>query len=220
MHCGEEFSRIGTHWRFNPDHRPSISDEQKDIITGLLMGDGYIDTRHSNPYIVLNMISPKYLEYIDEIFGSLGKGVNLDKTAEECAELNGGVKKNYSDLYTWRSCSHPELSNWSDWYVDGDKVWPEEIDLTPTVLKHWYAGDGHLNKSHNGIELTVTNERGNKSKVQNYFKKSDLPVGGWYENPNRKETRIYWNGEDRDILFDYMNEPLPGFEYKWPEDLR
>lgn len=217
MACGEDFSRIGTHWRFNPNHRPSISDEQREIVTGLLMGDGYIDTRPDNPYIVLCMISENYLQYIDDVFGVLGKGVTLDKTAEQNAKYNGGSSENYNDLYRWRSVSHPELSDWSCWYGSGDKVWPDDITLTPTVLTHWYVGDGHLNKQNGGIELTVTNERGNRSKVQRYFKQVDVPVGGWCERNNRKETRMYWHGDDRDALFEYMDEPLPDFEYKWPE---
>lgn len=220
MACGEAFDRIGTHWRYNPDHRPSFSAEQREIVTGLLMGDGYIDTRRGNPYLVVNMITEEYLQYLHNTFENFSKGVVLDKTAEECAIYNGGDVENYNEIYSWRSCSHPELSEWSNWYSSGEKVWPDDIELTPTVLKHWYVGDGHLNKSSGGIELTVTNERGNRQKVQQYFSNAGLPVGGWWENTTgRTETRMYWNGGDRDKLFEYMGNPLPGFEYKWPKDL-
>jgi len=113
------------------------------------MGDGCINTGGKNPCLQCEMISPNYLKYIDGKFGVFGKGVSLKKTAKESAkqcrdrEFRPDAKeKNYSDVYYWRSMAHPELQKFADWYSTGTKVWPSDTELTPTVLKHWYCGDG------------------------------------------------------------------------------
>jgi len=235
--CGNEYQRIGGHWS-HPNSscsHPSFTDHQQEIITGLLMGDGTIGTANKNPHIRAEMISPNYLEYIADEFGALGSEVSLKHTAAESAKHNrdsgfrpNAEAENYSDLYLWYSMSHPELQKFAEWYNSGKKVWPEDIQLTPTVLKHWYCGDGHWanSSSHNRIEIAMANEVNNTEKVDQMFRNVGLPAPSNYAISEQQNKSNYlkcnaeFTVEQSKKLWEYMGEQLPDFEYKWPQCYR
>ena len=222
--CGEEYQNLAQHWRYSPSHRPELTQKQLEITTGLLMGDGSINPSSKNCHLETEMISPNYLEYLDNIFGCLGTGVRLKKTAAESAKENrdrgfdpNAKEKNYSDVYIWKTRNHPKFNEFRDWYSTGEKVWPENIELTPTVLKHWYVGDGyyHDKNTQNCISICTVNEIENVEKISQYFTNVGLP-----EPSNYTAKKAVWTVEDSYTLWDYMGEPLPDFEYKWPEEYR
>jgi len=228
--CGNKYESIGTHWSMNPScSHPSFTQHQREIITGLLMGDGCIDTCNKHPRLDVRMISENYLEYVASEFGVLGGEVRLSKTAEESAQQvrDGGLRPNadadnYSDVYAWQSMAHPELQSFADWYSSGEKVWPEDIELTPTVLKHWYCGDGYWNnnRSQNRISIAMSNEINNRNKVDELFENVGLPKPSNYSISERKNggfkcDAVFTVTQSRE-LWEYMGKPLPDFKYKWP----
>lgn len=230
--CGNEYKRIATHWSGPKScNHPSLSQEQLEIITGLLMGDGWVETRKNrNPVLKSEMISKKYLQYVDRKLGVFGNGVKLDRTAEEsardCRNRNfspGAKKENYSDIYFWSSMNHPELQDFADWYSTGEKVWPEDIELTQTTLKHWYCGDGCWNNGSesNSITISMSNEADNIEKVNKIFEESNLSPPSNYNIHTLKDGSVkcaaQFTRSQSEKLWEYMGEPLPDFEYKWPE---
>jgi len=233
--CGNEYQRIGGHWS-HPNSscsHPNFTDHQREIITGVLMGDGSINTSNKNPRLEVEMISPNYLKYIANGFGILGGDVSLTKTAAESAKRNrdsgfspNAKAENYSDLYRWRSLSHPELQEFAEWYSSGEKVWPADIQLTPTVLKHWYCGDGHWHNScaNNRIRIGMANEIDNTDKVDQVFRNVGLPSPSNYSISEReggsRNCVAEFTVEQSKELWEYMGEPLPDFEYKWPLEFR
>jgi hypothetical protein len=226
--CGEKYEKIGQHWRYSPSHRPKLTQKQLEITTGLLMGDGCMQKRSKNSYLQVRMISPNYLKYLDNVFGCLGSNISLTKTAAESAKENrdsgfspNAKEENYSDLYTWITKTHPEFNEFREWYSTGEKVWPKNIELTPTVLKHWYVGDGCYDNSgtRNSIQIAMANEVENLEKVSKYFTNVGLPEPSNY-NITENNCRAKWTKEDSQKLFEYMDEPLSDFEYKWPEEYR
>lgn len=230
--CGREFEGIGSHWMQSSCSYPALTDHQKEIIVGLLMGDGSLNRYGKNPRLQCNMISLNYLEYLDEQFGVLGTGVSLQDTAEESAKnardsgfRPNAVKENYSDVYRWQSRSHSELHEYN-WYTSGEKVWPKTIDLTPTVLNHWYSGDGNCDNSgpQGCIRIAMANEVENQEKVNQIFENAGLPSPSNYAISDRNDGSSGCNAqftvEQSKELWNYMGEPLPDFEYKWPEQYR
>lgn len=216
--CNKEYKRLGSHWRYNPKHRPLLTNKQKDIIKGLLMGDGSLDIE--NLSVKVECISKNYLKYLKNIFHSLSCDVSLKRTAEESAKRvrdNGfrpkANKENYSDMYLWYTRKIPELEQFVSWYTDVGKVWPEDIELTPTVLKHWYCGDGHKD-GRGRISIYTSNEYDNGEKLKKYFKDVDLPTPRVYES-DRGDMSLNFNRNQSKILLEYMGNPLPDFEYKW-----
>jgi hypothetical protein len=222
--CENQYERVTTHWaRSSSCSHPDLSYHQKQIITGTLMGDGIIEKDFNrNPSLVVRTITPNYLKHIDEKFGLLGTGVSACRTAEEGAKSarSSGIDKdanaeNYSKLYRWASVNHPDLHEFHDWYSTGQKVWPEKISLTPTVLKHWYCCDGHYdNREYNNrIKIAMSNEIENKKKIKSMFRRSDLPEPSNYT----KYGHIEFTVDSSKYLWEYMGEPLPDFDYKWPD---
>jgi len=231
--CRNKYEVVASHWSQSSCEYPSFTDHQRELITGLLMGDGCINTGGKNPCLQCEMISPNYLKYIDGKFGVFGKGVSLKKTAKESAkqcrdrEFRPDAKeKNYSDVYYWRSMAHPELQKFADWYSTGTKVWPSDTELTPTVLKHWYCGDGtwNNNRENNYIEIAMANEIENTEKVGQMFENVGLPSPSNYNISERKDGSETCNAQftvdQSKELWEYMGEPLPDFEYKWPRRFR
>jgi hypothetical protein len=232
--CGNSYKQIAQHWRWNSSHRPNLTNKQRQVITGLMMGDGCLNRGNKNPRVEISMISKNYLEHLDDMFGCLSNGVRISMTASESAERNmkresfpSNVvnKENYNDLYKFTTCGHPELSNFN-WYKTGRKVWPDDINLNPTILKHWYVGDGyHGNmETYSYISIALSNEVKNKEKVESYFDDSNLPIpDNWkiYKSSDERiNAEIIWNKDNSHKLFEYMGEPLPDFEYKWPKPYR
>lgn len=217
--CGQRFDNVGLHWRWNPEHRPSITNRQNQIITGVLMGDGTLYRGNKTPYLRIKMITEEYLEYLSGIFGVLTTGVELEKTANESAQsvLDSGFYEtvnieNYNNIYEMRVRCHPEFEEYESWYDSGEKVWPNNLELTPTVLKHWYCCDGTYVNNH--IEIGMSNEVDNINKVSNYFKRVGLPKPSNY-NTSNGTCIAEFSVDNSHYLLDYMGESLPGFEYKW-----
>jgi hypothetical protein len=231
--CGNNYEAIGIHWNSSPSHRPKLTQKQKEVITGLLMGDGSINRSSKTPFLEVNMTSKKYLEYVDDIFRILSTGVRYRISAKDMAEndrerdFNSDAKeKNYSDQYRLKTRSHPQLQQFAEWYSTGKKVWPEDINLTPTVLKHWYCGDGYwFNKNNqNSIRIAMSNEIGNENKIDEMFTNAGLPKPSAYSSSKREDGSKTFSAsftvEGSSTLFEYMGEPLPDFEYKWPTKYR
>jgi len=233
--CGNEYQRVATHWNQSSGcvYR-NFTKNQREVIVGLLMGDGCVDNSDGkNPRLVANMISSNYLKYVDEKFGIFSNGVSLSKTAAENAKKNRETgfnpkakEENYSDIYRWYSIRHPELEEFDSWYNSRQKLWPEDIELTPTVLKHWYCGDGHWENSgtSNYINISMSNEVENTEKVDSIFENVGLPSPDNYKIYERCSGRVDCDArftvDQSHKLWQYMGEPLPDFEYKWPEEYR
>lgn len=213
--CGNEYVAIGRHWAASDCDYQKPTEKQLDILTGSVMGDGTV-CREYNSSVQIIMKSPNYLEYLDNQFPVLGTGVRLYMTASELAEdvrernfADVVNDENYSDQYIWKTRNNPYLNPLAEWYSSGEKVFPDDIELTPTVLKHWYCGDG-MYKDESYIRLAMANEMHNKGKIERMFERVGLP------RPNSwDEHRAVWNVNETDELFDYMGESLPDFEYKW-----
>lgn len=228
--CGNRYKVVAQHWsKSNNCSHPDFTDKQLEVTVGLLMGDGCLfRSGDGHPRLQSKMISKEYLNYVDEVFGKFGKGVTLCQTAEKSAEENresgfseSANARNYSDKWRWFSMSHPDFQKFSDWYSSGEKVWPDNIKLTPTVLKHWYCGDGNFHKSGTPgcIRISMLNESRNTEKVDQMFRDSGLPVPSNYDTSKYKCDAVF-TVEDSKKLWDYMGKPLPDLQYKWPQEYR
>lgn len=232
--CGEQFQSIGQHWRrSNNCQYPKLTNKQVDIIKGLLLGDGHLASHHNKNekcHLSVNMITRKYLEYLDDIFGSLSTGVKEGPSARQRARENreSGFSPNakaedYHDVYRWRTCNHPKLDRFARWYKKIGKVWPKDIRLTPVTLKNFFVGDGRkCSNKQPYIEINISNEGENKDKVNSMFSNVDLPLPNSWDKHARDNgsisTSIRWTVKQSKELWKYMGPPLPGFSYKWPDN--
>jgi hypothetical protein len=223
--CEYSEDYAGLHWSKLPDHRPNFSDEQLEILTGILMGDGTIDNSSKNPRLCLIMTNKEYLEYLSQKFPYLSSEVSLHLTGEECnkkARKSGFIPNatNCKDQYSWRTKTHPQLSRFVDWYDSGEKVWPKDITITPKILKHLFCCDGDKKNGANGrsdyIRISSENERDNLTQVVKMFSQSGIPAPRIEDN---EWCRFCWSVSDTQDIYEHMGDPVPGFEYKWPSDI-
>ena len=223
--CQESFEQIGTHWRWNPEHRPSFSDHQHEVLTGIVMGDACVNDNGGNPCIKMSVIQREYLEELDDIFSEVSRGVEIDRLAGDVAEMNRqsgfspeAKEENYHDVYMWHTVNHPELQQYRDWYASGKKEWPKDLEITPTVLKHLYACDGTL--SHGHVQISMSNELENFQFWVSKFNELDMyPTKHSFERPEHlsgKSAYLYFPTDSSERFFDYVGSPVNGFEYKWP----
>lgn len=109
----------------------------KELIDGLLLGDGSLDKRAKNARY---RHSCKHKEYIEFIINELSKFNVITSTIydKDNGYGTGRVYQCYSKIST-------ELTiNYLRWYNDKKKVLPDDIELTKLSLLHWYIGDGCL----------------------------------------------------------------------------
>jgi len=219
-----KYERIGKHWFYSPSHRPDLTDYQNDVLLGVLMGDGCLDKPGDNALLKVSMVNRRYLEYLDGVFGVFGRGVRKTKNAEEAANssiVDDADPSNYNAVYEFITTTHPEFNQYRSWYTDGGKVW-KNIHMNDTVLSHLYVCDGTLTEQ-DQIVISMSSQRGNKDVVESAFESAGLPSPSNWNEYERKEYGGYhckaqWTQDQTEQLFDLMGDPLPGFEYKWPED--
>lgn len=218
--CGSDFERLGQHWIYSPSHRPELSEKQKEVIKGLLMGDAtYNETRSKNPKITIDSVNKKYLEKLSNIFSKISTGVKKYKTAEQSATKardsgfdEKAETKNYSDIYRLSTRSHPELKKFSNWYDEGKKF-PEDLVLTPTILKHWYVCDGSLQNKQ--FKISLTNEKENRKKIEDMFERAGLPKPNTWVN--KEYGMAIWNKKESEKIFEYIDN-MDCYEYKFPKN--
>jgi len=227
--CGEEYTRLATHWTQSGCQHKPLSDYQKEVVTGLVMGDGCVAIQDDNkyPYLIVALTKRDYLEYLsNSVFPLVSHEATMSNTAKECADSGGAFHsstdahvKDYSSMYRLNTMSHPDFANYRKWYSSGSKSFPKNIELTPTVLKHWYCGDGHLIKNSGRASIAMSNERDSRSKIVDMFKRAGFEDFSWYRYELQRDTKdnaeVRFSNEETKWFFRYMGDPPPGFEYKW-----
>lgn len=230
--CNEEFKGIGSHWQHSDCPYPELKPYQKEVITGVLMGDGTINRQNgAKPRFRLDNSNKDYVEYISDILEPYSNGVRLVKDSQEVAEhfqktgfTEGVTEETCSDVYAVWTTTSPVFGMFADWYSESGKVFPDSITLTPATLKNWFVCDGYCNKRGESyyIGVQIANERSNRDKIEEMFSSGPgINVSYWNE---RTQSGGYdyccaeFTVSASEELIDYMGGPIPGFGYKWPEN--
>lgn len=219
--CGSEYEQLGTHWQWNPEHRPTPTQEQMEILDGILMGDGTIQKNAGHNHIRLTSITKDFLDWYDEKMGVFTTGVFDLVSGEEMAAHNrergfrpNAKAENYSDQYYVNTRSHPKFNSYDDWYVGSDKRYPDELELTPLRMKMWYVTDGNMSKRRENhrpaVRIACTNENDRKGFIISMLEDAGFDAT-WAD-----ETNIYLTVGESEKFYEYIGEPVPGFEYKFP----
>jgi hypothetical protein len=120
-----------------------------ELINGTLLGDASVtfDNYNYRKYYNYKLTAKdkNFLVWFKKLIHDLG--INNSWITEE---------SNTNSMHFYiNSCPYPELMNLrKKWYVErqgehAQKIVPRDIRLTPTVLLHWYLGDGSLPRRRN-----------------------------------------------------------------------
>ena len=188
-----------------------LTERQREIIFGTLLGDGHLETQNSGKTYRLKIehcdAQREYLEWFYQEFKSWTPSQPYTKVK------NGNV---YVGIRTY---SHESLQTYGKiFYRQGQKVIPKVIEklLTPLSLAIWFMDDGSLksNKHRTYIIHTLGYKRDELEKVQKVlFKKFDLQTS--LHRQKEKYWRLYVQSPSAD-KFKRLVEPyiLPSMRYK------
>jgi len=208
--CGDDYTRLSLHWRRGDCDYPQITDKQREIAKGMVMGDAWVKHRENSPaQIRAEMNNKQFLEYLYEQMKPLSASVKMCRTAQENAERNGEKSSyGYNDSYLFTSRTAPAFNEFEEWYSSGKKVWPENLNLTPISLSVLYVCDGTLD----GLTPTIScvKEQHRKEYVLSLFQSLGI-------NASMKGHHIRLDTEQ---FFTVVGGPIKGFEHKWPESFK
>lgn len=224
--CGQRYKSIGLHWSKNDCERPSLSEKQREIIIGNLLGDGHItndckryEDRHSA--FVVTSIQKEYLEHLMDEFGVFSNSIKVSHTAEETAEnlqktgfSPNATPENCETCYQLHSRYLPTFTKLRNrFYNDGEKRFPTDLDLSPIIVRYWFAGDGTIyapaDQGDPKILIYCYAEEGREKYLKSLFREIGF-------DPRVSSGSIRFDATQTEKLFDYMGrEPVPGYEYKW-----
>lgn len=222
--CDGIFRNLGHHWRVSDCDYPRISNKQKEIIKGILMGDGCVKENNEDCHsMTIDITRPKFLKWISEEFPVLFNKPRMILTSEDRLEKDTedslfGIDENreYRDMYSVNSRVHPYFTHLrKKWYLEDGKVFPEDLELTPDLLKMWYVTDGGLSFK-NGkeqaacVRIYTKNENQRLDFLSSLF--DDIGIRNY-------QTEYAINIPEVEDFFGYIGkESVSGFEYKWAID--
>lgn len=120
------------------------SSQLKGYLTGLILGDGYIDKGVTKRAFTIKSIN---LDFINRIEETLSNTTNFNITVKQfpSSERNGVKRKAYSEL---RVNAHPYFAKkYHHFYNDYRKriITSESLSwLNPEGLANWYMSDGYI----------------------------------------------------------------------------
>ena len=124
-----------------------LSKQQKEILIGLMLGDGHLETQDNRTYRLKIEHSIKQKLYTDWLYRIWNKWV-LTKPKTRIKELNG---KQYLNYY-FNTISHGAFRFYAQQFYQGKKKFvPRLIHrwLTPLAFAVWFMDDGSIkSKSH------------------------------------------------------------------------
>lgn len=196
----------------------SITDYQKNIMWGLLMGDGWIDTEEGKTSkMAVEMVNKDFLLWVENELDDIVSSFEMRSTAEELAAKNRSYgytvnEENYNDMWRIKTRSLEYFDTLRKWYSSGVKRFPNDLELNAITLKVWYCCDGSFVQNEYPV-IYSSDQSDVRDSVLSLF--DDIDV-----NPSFTDGgggTIQFKRDDCTNFFEYVGEPPPGFEYKWPE---
>ena len=190
------FTNLGMHISQSNCIYPDLSEYHVDILIGALMGDGHV---RDTGLFEIGVINRDYLEW-------LVKELPNWLITSSGIQLNFDDRESSQDYFKIRTVSCDETKHMRNlWYNSGEKKFPlEEINLSKTIMRHWYVTDGGLDER-NRVTFYSTNERTTELRdwlIENGY---DCCSDSYSVRLNKDQSNDFLNNIDT----------LPGYEYKF-----
>jgi len=186
-----------------------MSKYSNEVITGELIGDAYI-----KPNVRQSCLSfcSKHKSYCDYLFNIFDKE-NLCKSYVKKVIYYHKYHNKYYTIFKLRTVSTIQIHHLrSKWYKNNIKIIPDDFKLTPTVMLHWYMGDGTLPKGQYGV-LCVDCFTNQENKFLSNLINKEI---GIKSSIIKSLNRIFIPKTSMSTLLDYMGAcPIKEFNYKW-----
>lgn len=198
----------------------SLSKRQKEILIGLILGDGHLEKLYTPTLGRLKVEhSYKQKDYVDWLYEEFRNWVRSKPKSKRKKVWN----KTYLN-YGFLTYGHRILGEFQErFYRNRKKIVPKELekDITPLGLAIWFMDDGSIkSRRHKGLFLNTQDfKKGDVRKLQKILKnKFGIPSS---TRKDEKGEQIYLGGKSAEkfigIIKPYI---IPSMEYKIPRVLR
>jgi recombination protein RecA len=194
----------------------ALNQIQKEILIGVLLGDGYIEPKDSIYYRLQFKQADRKRDYISWLYGHFSELVRTSPKQRSDTLQWYFSTRSLSDLIEWR-----EL-----FYKERRKTVPENISellISPISLAVWYMDDGSMNyreKSHYSFTLSTDAftieevEMLRKALLDNFGIRSSIQTPS---SRGKKYTKLYIGKDGRELFLKTITPHiLPCFAYKMP----
>lgn len=208
-----------THARMDRINEDLENDKRKkEILRGLLMGDGTVGKTASGKRnnLKVEMTKREFLDWVARQLGDLVSLLKKSREAEDLAEKNrrhGHTvnEENINDEHILGTVATDFTTRMRDrWYPNGEKRFPDDLDLTPEMTRIWYVCDGSLARNEVAV-IYAHNEISRQDYMESLF--DDTPF-----NPSFNYTGgggLQFTKEETPEFLRWIGDPVPGYEYKW-----
>lgn len=188
--------------------------KQLEVLEGELLGDGclqkYVSRPLGNYYFIMCTSSRGHALYLK---GVLPKGLFADNSPWLS-------KDGYWNL---KSRSAPKLTELrKKWYLEGRKVVPRDLELTPTVCYYWYVGDGCLEKSWGAYRIRFSTEGFDEESIQRVRRRlaeKGFRARVWSAGMSIKDgagLRVFLSTKDTSQFLKWIGKPkIQDYGHKW-----
>jgi len=196
----------------------SISEYQKNIIKGLLMGDAWVEKETGKTArMSVEMSNEDFLLWVREELGEIVSSMGIKSTGDELAEKNESYgytvnKENYNDMYVLRTRALNYFNTLREWYSSGQKRFPDTLELSSTMLKMWYCCDGSFADDRYPV-IYSSDQSDVKNEILSLF--DHINVDPSFTDGGGGAIQFPMNDVNR--FFEYIGDHPPGFAYKWSE---
>jgi hypothetical protein len=215
--CGRVCQRLSRHWFETECSSPPLTQYQREIITGLVMGDATATRNGTATRITIATVTENFLEWVSDQLGIFSSGVRPGATAEYSLQRARKHESQlisddpeYQDQYVLQTITSEVFDPWSEWYGDNGKRFPDDLTLTPTIAAMWYVCDGGLYSTDKTPVpvITAANEADRPGFLRSLFEDVGFDV-----SVNRDAIRVP-AAQAHDFL-DWIDDAPPDFAYKY-----
>ena len=189
-----------------------LTSEQRDIIVGLTLGDGHLETQNNGKTYKLKIEHSVFQkEYLDWLYKKFQNWVRMTPKLR--------IKNNKPFSYHFSTYSHELLKFYGkQFYNNKKKIIPDNIEelLTPLSLAIWFMDDGSLkSKRHNAYVIhTLGFQRNELERIQLVLNKK-FGIEAMLHKQKEKYLRLYIPSTSaekfRNIVTPYI---IPSLKYK------
>ncbi len=195
-----------------------LNDVQREVLVGLLLGDGHIEQPHVTPRARLKVEQRAEMKtYVKWLYGIFKDWVRSGIQSKTHSLKTTGRSYQY---YGFTTFAHEELFFYRElFYPNGKKVIPANIDelLTPLGLTVWFMDDGSI-KSHQSKGRILNTHSFTRNEVEKLcaMLQEKFSLDAW-PREQKDGIQIYISGKSANAL-QALLEPhiISEMEYKLP----
>jgi len=197
-----------------------ISKRQKDILIGVMLGDGHLEQLHTPTLARLKIQhSIKQKSYTDWIYNEFRNWV---RSKPRIREIKGFGRTH--GTYEFSTYGHKLLGNFQRrFYNNKEKIVPDNLDkdVNPLVLAIWFMDDGSIkSKKHKGVFLNTHGFNIESIKKLRQMLKNSFAIHSTTKD-DKKGKQIYLGGENGENFIKLIERYIiPSMRYKIPQVLR